>query len=124
MLTKPLLGAVGLLVIACGLLYISNQSLRIDLQTAIIKKEAAETSLKTAEDKALLVETQLEQFSAKVNSMQKERDEARAEVNKMRNLFQDHDFAYLLKKKTGLVENLMIKRTQEVFDEVEALTAD
>jgi len=41
----------------------------------------------------------------------------------MRDLFQDHDFAKLLTKKPGLIENLMIKKTEEVFSEIEALTA-
>lgn len=124
MLTKPLIGVIGVMALVLGWFYISNLQLKNDLQTAIIKQGAAETSLQTAKEQAVLVETQLEQFSAKVTELQKDRDEARAEVNKMRSTFQDHDFAHLLKKKTGLVENLMIKRTQEVFDEVEALTAD
>ena len=56
--------------------------------------------------------------------IEKERDEARVEVDKMRDLFQDHDFAKLITRKPGLIENRMIKKTKEVFDEIEALTAD
>jgi hypothetical protein len=123
MITKGLLGIVGVMALALFYYYMANQALKGDLQTALIKTEAAETSLRTAKVEKALFETQIEQFAAKQIEIENERNEARLEVDKMRDLFQDHDFAKLLSRKPGLVENLMIKKTEAVFDEIEALTA-
>jgi hypothetical protein len=121
-LTKPLLGVVGILAVALLWFYVSNLQLKNDLQVSVVKQEAAETSLRTAQQEADLVSTQLENFTKKMAIIEKERNEAQLQVAKMRDLFQDHDFAKLLSKKPGLVENLMQKKTKEVFDEIEALT--
>lgn len=123
MLTKPLIGVVALMFFVTVLLYTANLKLKNELQIAIIKVEAAETSLRTAQQEQELADTQLAQFAIKSAKIEKERNEARIEVDKMRDLFQDHDFAKLITRKPGLIENLMIKKTQEVFDEIEALTA-
>ena len=123
MLTKPLLGVVGVMALALLWFWTSNLQLKNDLQVAIIKVEAAETSLRTAQQEQELADTQLKQFTAKMVTIERERNEARREVDKMRDLFQDHDFAKLITRKPGLIENLMIKKTKEVYDEIEALTA-
>ena len=123
MITKGLLGIVVMLSLGLWWFYTANLNLKLDLQVAIIKQEAAETSLRTAQQEKELVDTQLKQFAMKTAKIEKERNEARIEVDKMRDLFQDHDFAKLITRKPGLIENLMIKKTQEVFDEIEALTA-
>ena len=124
MLTKPLIGIVGALALLCWWFYTMNLQLKNDLQVSIIKTEAAETSLRTAQQERQLLDTQLEQFAAKTVEIERERDEARAQVDGMKDMFQDHDFANLLTKKPGLVSKLMVKKTREVFDEIEALTAD
>jgi len=123
MFTKPLLACVIALFLLSGWFYTANLKLKNDLQVAIIKVEAAETSLRTAKQEQELADTQLAQFQLKMVTIEKERNEARIEVDKMRDLFQDHDFAKLLSRKPGLIENLMIKKTEEVFNEIEALTA-
>lgn len=124
MLTK----VMGTLLVGVTLIawwfYTGNLQLKNDLQVAVVKQEAAETSLRTAKQEQELVNTQLAQFVIKMATIEKERNDARVQVHEMRNLFQDHDFARLLEKKPGLIENLMVKKTQEVFDEIEALTAD
>lgn len=122
MLTKGLMGVVVAMGVALTWFYISNLQLKNDLQTAIIKQEAAETSLRTEQEQRQLADTQLAQFKLKAAEIEAERNEARIQVDKMRDIFQDHDFAKLIAKKPGLIENRMIKKTQEVFDEIEALT--
>lgn len=123
MITKGLLGVVVMLSLGLWWFYTANLNLKLDLQVAIIKVEAAETSLRTAQQEQELAATQLAQFAIKSAEIERERNEARREVDKMRDLFQDHDFAKLITRKPGLIENLMIKKTKEVFDEIEALTA-
>ncbi len=123
MLTKPLIGLVVILGIALTWFYTSNLKLKNDLQTAIIKVEAGETTIRTMKTGQELLDTQLEQFTAKMLVIEADRVEALIQVDDMRNLFQRHDFANLLSKKPGLVEKLMINKTREVFDEIEALTA-
>ena len=123
MITKGLLAGVVAMAMVAWWFYTSNLQLKNDLQTAIIKVEAVETSLRTAEQEQELLAIQMKQFTAKMAVMEMERNQARVQVNKMRDLFQDHDFAKLLSRKPGLIENLMIKKTQEVFDEIETLTA-
>lgn len=123
MMTKPLIGVVALMFFVTVLLYTANLKLKNELQVAIIKVEAAETSLRTAQQEAELADKQFMQFTIKMATIEKERNEARIEVDKMRDLFQDHDFAKLITRKPGLIENLMIKKTKEVYDEIEALTA-
>ena len=122
MITKGLLGVIGVLLLTLGWYYVSNLQLKNDLQTAIIEKEAAQTSLLTAQHEKELADSQLSQFAVKMAKIEQERAEARVEVEKMRDLFQDHDFAKLLSRKPGLIENRMIKKTEEVFNEIEALT--
>jgi hypothetical protein len=104
-------------------IYTANLGLKNDLQAAIIKQEAAETSLRSAEQEAELVDLQLIQYAEKALVLTQERIAAEEQVDEMRTLFQDHDFANLVDKKPGLVENLMIKKTAEVFGEIETLTA-
>jgi uncharacterized membrane protein YciS (DUF1049 family) len=123
-MTKPLLAVIFAMGMALTWLYIGNLKLENDLQEAVILQEAAETSLRTEKQKAELVATQIENFAIKSAAIEKQRDEARDQVNKMKDIFQDHDFAKLITKKPGLIENLMIKKTKEVFDEIEALTAE
>jgi len=123
MLTKPLLGIVFALVLGLWWFYTLNLQLKNDLQVAIIEQEAAETSLRTSQQEKELTDTQFAQFTVKMAKIEKERNEARIQVTKMRDLFQDHDFAKLLSRKPGLIENLMIKKTKKVFDEIEAITA-
>lgn len=123
MMTKPLIGVVAFMFFVTVLLYTANLKLKNELQVAIIKVEAAETSLRTAQQEAELADKQFMQFTIKMATIEKERNEARIEVDKMRDLFQDHDFAKLITRKPGLIENLMIKKTKEVYDEIEALTA-
>jgi len=123
MITKGLLAGVVAMGLLAWFFYTANLQLKNDLQVAIIKVEAAETSLRTAQQEKELVDIQLKQFAAKTAVIEMERNQARLEVNKMRDLFQDHDFAKLITRKPGLIENLMIKKTQEVFDEIETLTA-
>ena len=123
MLTKPLLGVIAVLGLALWWFYTVNLGLKNELQVAVIKQEAAETSLRTAQQEKALVDTQMKNFSLKMVVIEKERDEAKIQVDKMRDIFQDHDFAKLISRKPGLIENLMIKKTEEVFNEIEALTA-
>lgn len=121
------LKAAGGLILILGLALtwqtFKVQGLEKALVVAVVKQEAAETTAKTAKASKELAETQIDQFSEKVAIISKERDEARIQVDKMRDLFQDHDFAKLLTRKPGLIENLMIKKTQEVFNEIETITA-
>lgn len=123
MITKGLLAGVVAMALVAWFFYTSNLQLKNDLQVAIIKVEAAETSLRTAQQEQELAKIQMEQFAAKTAVIEMERNKAIVQVNKMRDLFQDHDFAKLLSRKPGLIENLMIKKTQEVFDEIESITA-
>jgi len=118
MITKGLVGVIFFLSVMLTFFYMSNLKLKNDLQVAIIQVEAAETSLRTAQQEAELAAVQLEQFNAKMQIIVEERNESRAQVDRMRDLFQDHDFAKLLTKKPGLIENLMIKKTEEVFSEI------
>lgn len=123
MFLKISIGIILSLAVALAWQTFKVQGLEKALIVAAVKQEAAETSARTAEAINTLAETQIKQFTLKVKIIEKERDEARQQVDKMRDLFQDHNFAKLLTKKPGLVENLMKKKTQEVFNEIEALTA-
>ena len=114
---------IGALVLALAWQTFKVQGLEKALVAAAVKQEAAETTAKTEKISNDLMQVQLSEYQAKSIIIVKERDEARKQVDKMRDLFQDHDFAKLITKKPGLIENLMIKKTQQVFDEIEALTA-
>ena len=114
---------IAVLVLALAWQTFQVQGLEKALVVAVVKQEAAETDARTAETAKELAETQIDQFKEKMVIISKERDEYRIQVDKMRDIFQDHDFAKLISNKPGLVENLMIKKTQQVFDEIEALTA-
>lgn len=124
MFLKVAIGIIVALGLALTWQTFKVQGLEKALVVAVVKQEAAETTAKTAETAKALADTQLENFTVKMVKIEKERDEARVEVDKMRDLFQDHDFAKLITRKPGLIENRMIKKTKEVFDEIEALTAD
>ena len=124
MFLKAAIGLVILLGLALAWQVYKVQGLEKALVVATVKQEAAETSLRTAEQERQLVETQFDQFTTKSVQIEKERNEARADVDKVRIIFEDHDFANLLTRKPEAVTRLMIKKTREVFDEIEALTAD
>lgn len=123
MFLKAAGAVIAVLVLALAWQMFKVQGLEKALVVAVVKQEAAETSLRTAEQEKDLVDLQLENFTTKMVIIAKERDDARVQVNKMRDIFQDHDFAKLITRKPGLIENLMIKKTEEVFNEIEALTA-
>jgi hypothetical protein len=119
-------GAIGIIV-ALGLALawqtFKVQGLEKAIVVAAVKQEAAEASLATAKQTAELVELQLATSQEKLEKIESERDNARVQVDKMRDIFQDHDFAKLITRKPGLIENRMIKKTEEVFNEIEALTS-
>ena len=124
MILKAAGGIIAVLVMALVWSQFKVVGLEKALVVAAVKQEAAETTARTEKISGELMETQLAEFSAKSLILAKERDEARIQVDKMRDIFQDHDFAKLITAKPGLVENLMIKKTKKVFDEIDALTAD
>jgi hypothetical protein len=124
MFLKAAGAVIAVLVMALAWQTFKVQGLEKALVVAVVKQEAAETTARTAEMQHTLARAQIENFTIKMVEIEKERDEARLQVDKMRDIFQDHDFAKLISRKPGLVENLMIKKTQEVFDEIEALTAN
>ena len=123
MFLKGALAIIIALAIALAWQSFKVQGLEKALVVAAVKQEAAETTARTAIAEKELSDIQIKQFTIKVKVIEKERDEARIQVNKMRDLFQDHDFAKLITNKPGLIENRMIKKTEEVFNEIEALTA-
>lgn len=123
MFLKAALAVIIALAMALAWQTFQVQGLEKELVVAAVKLDASETSARTLKTQNSLIETQLENFAAKVVKLEQERTEAKAQVTEMVNLFQDHDFANLIKRKPGLIENLMIKKTQEVFNEIEALTA-
>jgi hypothetical protein len=124
MFLKAAGAVIAVLVMALAWQTFKVQGLEKALVVAVVKQEAAETTARTAEMQHTLARAQIENFTIKMVEIEKERDEARLQVDKMRDIFQDHDFAKLISRKPGLVENLMIKKTKEVFDEIEALTAN
>lgn len=124
MILKALSGFTIMLVVYCAFLTYKNTSLESDLLVATVQKNAAETSARTAEAELELTTIQLNNYAEKIVVIEKERDKARIQVDKMVDIFQDHDFAKLLTNKPGLIENLMVKKTRKVFDEIEVLTAD
>jgi len=124
MFLKGAIGIIVMLSLALAWQTFKVQGLEKALIVAVVKQEVAETTARTAETAKNLAEVQVANFTTKMVIIEKERDEARIQVDKMRDIFQDHDFAKLITKKPGLVENLMIKKTQKVFDEIEALTAN
>ena len=78
--------------------------------------EASEASLKLT----------LETTKLEIDRVNKERDELNDELNKAREkmqrmvkLFSDHDFANLVDKKPGLIQNRINKGTAKVFKEFE-----
>lgn len=123
MFLKGALAVILSLAMALAWQTFAVQGLEKALIVAVVAQEAAETTVRTLKISGELIDTQLKQFASKVVVIEKERNDARQQVNRMRDLFQDHNFAKLLSRKPGLVENLMIKKTQEVFDEIETLTA-
>ena len=123
MLFKAACGVIVTLLMVLAWGQFKIQGLEKALIITVIKQEAAETSARTAVIEKTLTTVQIKNFITKTTVIKKQRDEARQEVTKMRDLFQNHDFAKLLSQNPVLIENLMIKKTEEIFDEIEAITA-
>jgi multidrug resistance efflux pump len=92
------------------------------LAVAVQEVDAAKANMRVANTKNQIMTSQLELSSIQVKKAEQERRKAKAEVDELRELFDRHDFANLIKTKPGLIEKRMIAKTQEVFDEIEALT--
>jgi hypothetical protein len=96
-------------------LTIANINLTTERDAAVESAEALETTI-TVQAEAIAANAE------KMREMDTERLEAQKQVEYMRSLFAGHDFANLLAKKPGLIENRMIKKTAEVLNDLEAVS--
>lgn len=96
-------------------LTIANLNLTTERDAAVDSVEALETTI-TVQAEAIAANAE------KMREMDAERLEAQKQVEYMRSLFAGHDFANLLAKKPGLIENRMIKKTAEVLRELETVS--
>ena len=117
-------GAIAgvLLAIWLGYKYITGLQEKVEFQAGEISKlELANKSLTDEREQLKLNLAKNQQDLTKLNE---DLVKARTDKEKLIKLFSDHDFAELVKKKPGLIENKINKATEKVFKELEDISSE
>ena len=122
-MSKLLLGVIGAMA-ASGYAYylLSVAPLKVQNQELFEENTALELSLQTQAETIRRIEENIEKTKESLNKLTKQNQQYEQEQAEYLDIFRRHNLAQLASAKPGLITIKANKRTQEVFDAIEADT--
>ena len=120
-MSKILLGVIGAMA-ATGYAYffLVVKPLQVDNQELFEENTALELSLQTQAETIRRIEENIEKTKESLNKLTKKNQQYEQEQAEYLDIFRRHNLAQLASAKPGLITTRANKRTQEVFDAIEA----
>ena len=120
-MSKLLLGVIGAMA-ASGYAYylLSVAPLKVQNEELFKENTALELSLQTQTETIRRIEENIEKTKESLNKLTKQNQQYEQEQAEYLDIFRRHNLAQLASAKPGLITTRANKRTQEVFDAIEA----
>ena len=120
-MSKLLLGVIGAMA-ASGYAYylLSVAPLKVQNEELFKENTALELSLQTQAETIRRIEENIEKTKESLNKLTKQNQQYEQEQAEYLDIFRRHNLAQLASAKPGLITIRANKRTQEVFDAIEA----
>ena len=120
-MSKILLGVIGAMA-ASGYAYylLSVAPLKVQNEELFKENTALELSLQTQAETIRRIEENIEKTKESLNKLTKQNQQYEQEQAEYLDIFRRHNLAQLASAKPGLITIRANKRTQEVFDAIEA----
>ena len=122
-------GAIAILIAMGGYIYVSNIWHENALEAKEVKIRSLVAEVTAERVGHAVTKRTLENISISLDVMRIQRNileskmfDAEKDITELRRKFDGHDLDDLSRRKPGLIENIINKATQEVFDEFEEIT--
>ena len=120
-MSKVLLGVIGAMAVSgYAFYYLSVVPLKVENQELFEENTALELSIQTQKETIRRIEENIEKTKESLNKLTKKNQQYEQEQAEVLDIFRRHNLAQLASAKPGLITIRANKRTQEVFDAIEA----
>ena len=120
-MSKVLLGVIGAMAVSgYAFYYLSVVPLKVENKELFEENTALELSIQTQTETIRRIEENIEKTKESLNKLTKKNQQYEQEQAEFLDIFRRHNLAQLASAKPGLITIRANKRTQEVFDAIEA----
>ena len=120
-MSKVLLGVIGAMAVSgYAFYYLSVVPLKVENKELFEDNTAFELAMKEQQETIRRIEENIEKTKESLNKLTKKNQQYEQEQAEFLDIFRRHNLAQLASAKPGLITIRANKRTQEVFDAIEA----
>jgi adenylate kinase family enzyme len=120
-MSKVLLGVIGAMAVSgYAYYYLSVSPLKVENKELFEENTAFELAMKEQQETIRRIEENIEKTKESLNKLTKKNQQYEQEQAEFLDIFRRHNLAQLASAKPGLITIRANKRTQEVFDAIEA----
>jgi len=120
-MSKVLLGVIGAMAVSgYAYYYLSVAPLKVENKELFEENTAFELAMKEQQETIRRIEENIEKTKESLNKLTKKNQQYEQEQAEFLDIFRRHNLAQLASAKPGLITIRANKRTQEVFDAIEA----
>ena len=120
-MSKILLGVIGAMAVSgYAFYYLNVVPLKVENKELFEENTALELSIQTQKETIRRIEENIEKTKESLNKLTKKNQQYEQEQAEFLDIFRRHNLAQLASAKPGLITTRANKRTQEVFDAIEA----
>ena len=120
-MSKILLGVIGAMAVSgYAFYYLSVVPMKVENKELFEENTAFELAIKEQQETIRRIEENIEKTKESLNKLTKQNQQYEQEQAEFLDIFRRHNLAQLASAKPGLITIRANKRTQEVFDAIEA----
>lgn len=120
-MSKVLLGVIGAMAVSgYAFYYLSVVPMKVENKELFEENTALELSIQTQTETIRRIEENIQKTQESLNKLTKKNQQYEQEQAEFLDIFRRHNLAQLASAKPGLITIRANKRTQEVFDAIEA----
>ena len=120
-MSKILLGVIGAMAVSgYAFYYLNVVPLKVENKELFEENTALELSIQNQKETIRRIEENIEKTKESLNKLTKKNQQYEQEQAEFLDIFRRHNLAQLASAKPGLITTRANKRTQEVFDAIEA----
>jgi len=120
-MSKVLLGVIGAMAVSgYAFYYLNVVPLKVENKELFEENTAFELAMKEQQETIRRIEENIEKTKESLNKLTKKNQQYEQEQAEFLDIFRRHNLAQLASAKPGLITIRANKRTQEVFDAIEA----